>query len=101
MKRTYHFVKSTASIKYTTPAGEKVEIPLFPGILKHLSVTELHDVLNTSTAIQKYTSEALKSAPWPVLKQFPKSWLKTCLDNTKLRSSIRPGRLRALEFLLS
>jgi hypothetical protein len=96
MKRTYTFVKKVGSLRYELSTGQEIDIPLFPGILKHLSVGDLTKSLNTPPALLKYTREALKSAPWPVLKEFPRSWLISCMD----RAEIREGRRRALEFLL-
>lgn len=77
--------------------GEEIEIPLFPGILKHLSVQDLPKVVESQATLLKYTGEALKSAPWPVLREFPRSWLLACLDEVEMRN----GRRLALEFLLS
>ena len=96
MKRTYTFVKKVGTLRYELSTGQEIDIPLFPGILKHLSVGDLAKSLNTPAALLKYTREALKSAPWPVLKEFPRSWLISCMD----RAEIREGRRRALEFLL-
>jgi len=96
MKRTYTFVKKVGTLRYELSTGQEIDIPLFPGILKHLSVGDLTKSLNTPAALLKYTREALKSAPWPVLKEFPRSWLISCMD----RAEIREGRRRALEFLL-
>ncbi len=97
MKRTYSFVKKVGTLKYELSTGQEIDIPLFPGILKHLSVRDLPRSLNTPAALLKYTREALKSAPWPVLKEFPRSWLISCMD----KAEIREGRKRALMFLLS
>ena len=77
--------------------GEEIKIPLFPGILKHLSVQDLPKVTKSRSTLIKYTREALKSAPWPVLREFPRSWLLACLAEVEMRE----GRRRALEFLLS
>ena len=96
MKRTYTFVKKVGTLRYELSTGQEIDIPLFPGILKHLSVGDLTKSLNTPAALLKYTREALKSAPWPVLKEFPRSWLISCMA----RAEIREGRRRALEFLL-
>ena len=96
MKRTYSFVKKVGTLRYELSTGQEIDIPLFPGILKHLSVRDLPKVTNSRAALLKYTREALKSAPWPVLKEFPRNWLISCLD----KAEIREGRRRALEFLL-
>ena len=97
MKRTYTFVKSLGTVKHELPDGIMIEIPIFPGILKHPAVSSLPELLNTPAALRKYTIEAIKKAPWPVLKQFPRSWLTACLEEAE----IRPGRLKALKYLLS
>jgi len=97
MKRTYSFVNKVGTLKYELSTGQEIDIPLFPGILKHLSVRDLPKVLNSQAALLKYTREALKSAPWPVLREFPRSWLITCMEKVE----IREGRKRALMFLLS
>jgi hypothetical protein len=97
MKKNYTFVKKIGTIRFTTPEGEAIDIPLFPGILKHPSVSELAVVLRSPTAVRKYTYEALMKAPWPVLKEFPAVWLRICMEHAPLR----PGRRRAIEFLLS
>jgi hypothetical protein len=97
MKKTFTFVKKIGTIHYSTPEGEDFEIPLFPGILKHPSVPELPVLLQTPAALRKYTCEALRKAPWPVLKEFPPAWLMICMEH----ASIRQGRRRAIEFLLS
>ena len=97
MKRTYSFVKKVGTLRYELSTGQEIDIPLFPGILKHLSVRDLPKSLNTPAALHKYTREALKSAPWPVLREFPRSWLIACMEKVE----IREGRRRALMFLLS
>ena len=97
MKRTYSFVKKVGTLRYELSTGLEIDIPLFPGILKHLSVRDFPKSLNTQAALLKYTCEALKSAPWPVLREFPRSWLISCMA----KAEIREGRKRALMFLLS
>ena len=97
MHRRYAFVRKVGTATFHGLGGEEIEIPLFPGILKHLTVQELPKVAASPAALRKYTREALKSAPWPVLREFPRSWLLTCLQEVE----IREGRRRALEFLLS
>jgi len=96
VKRVYTFVQKTGSVEGRTPSGEKMEIPLFPGILKHLNVVDLPRYLGDPAVLLKYTREALRTAPWQVLREFPPAWLKQCLTSTEMR----PGRRRALEFLL-
>ena len=97
MKRSYVFVRSVGSVKLEMPDGTEIEIPLFPGILKHPSSSSLPELLNTPAAIRKYTLEAIRKVPWPVLKAFPKSWIESCLQG----ADIRPGRRQALIYLLS
>jgi hypothetical protein len=97
VKRTCTFVKKIGTATFLTAEYGNIEIPLFPGILKHLCVEDLPKVVESRAALRKYTREALKTAPWPVLREFPPSWLCACLDDVQLRE----GRRRALEFLLS
>jgi hypothetical protein len=97
LKRTCTFVKKTGTAIFLSAECGKIEIPLFPGILKHLCVEDLPKVVESRPALRKYTREALKTAPWPVLQEFPRSWLYACLDDVQMRE----GRRRALEFLLS
>jgi len=96
VKRVYTFVKKSGAVECRTPSGEKTEIPLFPGILKHLCVVDLPRYLQDPAVLLKYTREALKTAPWQVLREFPRAWLRQCLASTEMR----PERRRALEFLL-
>ena len=63
MKRTYSFVKKIGTLKYEFSRGQAIDILLFPGILKHLSVFDLPKVLNSHAAVRKYTHVVLKSAP--------------------------------------
>jgi hypothetical protein len=97
VKRTCTFVKKTGTATFLSEIHGKVEIPLFPGILKHLSVEELSKVVESQAAVRKYTREVLRTAPWPVVREFPRFWLRVCLEDVPLRE----GRRRALEFLLS
>ncbi len=76
---------------------EVIEIPLFPGIFKHVAPRELAELLSDAAAVRKYTCEALMTAAWPLLKEFPRDWLRVCLPHIHLR----PGRRRVLEFLLA
>jgi len=78
-------------------AIQETEIPLFPGILKHISVSDFPKVLNSQAVPRKYSRAAPKSAPWPVLKEFPWSRLISWMD----KAEIREGRQPVLEFLLS
>jgi hypothetical protein len=45
---------------------------------------------------RKYTRLAIEKMAWPVLRQFPRDWLIANLKS----ASVKPGRMRALNFLL-
>lgn len=96
MKRTYTFAKSEGFVKHILPGGEEIEIPVILGILKHPAKEELFDLLKDKDTILKYTHEAIRKASWPVLRQFPLSWIKICLKDMNLP----PGRKKALDYLL-
>ena len=96
MKRTVCFVSRIGSVRFEAAPGQTVEIPLFPGILKHPAPGELAGLLRCPAAVRKYTCEALRSAAWPILREFPREWLKVCIPLARLR----PGRRQAIEFLL-
>ncbi len=97
MKRTYRFVQSTGNVSCTIAPGCDVTLPVFPGIFKHPTVDELREILVKPAVARKYTYLALRKAPWQVLREFPRDWLEACLSE----ASLRPGRERALRFLLS
>ncbi len=96
MKRTVIFARSLGTVRFEAAPGQVFEIPLFPGIFKHAAPRELAELLSNAAAVRKYTSKALRSAAWPLLKEFPRNWLRICLPRVRLR----PVRRRALEFLL-
>jgi hypothetical protein len=96
MKRTIAFARSLGTVRFEPTPGQVLEIPLFPGIFKHAAPGELAQLLSNAVAVRKYTREALRTAAWPLLKEFPREWLRSCLPYVHLR----PGRRRALEFLL-
>jgi hypothetical protein len=96
MKRTSRFVRSQGVACCRLPTGEEIEIPVVPGILKHPTLDALVDMLTNPDVARKYTIAALREAPWPVLRQFPRHWLRRCLPEARLD----PGRARALEFLI-
>ena len=97
MNRTYKFVKKSGTVKCSLPTGDVVKLPVIQGILKHPSAENLHSILKNPDAAKKYTIEAIRKASWPVLRQFPKSWLIKCYPEAKV-----PGNRRAaLEFLLN
>ncbi len=96
MKRTMIFARSIGTVHFEAAAGQVYELPLFPGIFKHAAPSELAELLSNPAAVKKYTLEALRTAAWPLLREFPHDWLRACLPIAHLR----PGRRRALEFLL-
>jgi hypothetical protein len=96
LKRTVSFARRIGTVRFEAARGQEVDIPLFPGIFKHAAPDELAGLLSSAAAVRKYTCEALRTAAWPILREFPREWLKTCIPLARLR----PGRLRALEFLL-
>jgi hypothetical protein len=96
MKRTNRFVQSLGVAICLLPSGEEIRVPIVPGILKHPTAEALAKMLEQPDVVRKYTITALQKAPWPVLRQFQRSWLRECLPKAKLD----PCRSRALEFLL-
>jgi hypothetical protein len=54
-------------------------------------------LLKNPNAALKYTREAIRIAPWQVLRKFPRQWLRTVMKET----DIRPERARALDFMLN
>jgi hypothetical protein len=96
VKRTYRFVEAIRFVHCPHPAGGTLTIPVIPGILKHPRVEALPGILVTPGGLRKYTDTALRKASWPVLRQFPLTWLRECMDHTDLP----PARRKALEFLL-
>ena len=97
MKRALTFAKSIGTLTARSSDGETVEIPIFPGILKHPAPEELPGILRIPEVLEKYTIEALRTAPWPLLREFPRVWLLQHISAAK----IREGRLQALRHLLS
>ena len=91
-------------ICYATPLGEVTvtlsvgtfTLPVFAGILKHPTRAELFEILLRPNVARKYLNEILRSAPWPILKAFPRELLVSYLPLCRLSS----GRERALKFLL-
>jgi hypothetical protein len=83
-------------VHVTMAGGGEIAIPVVVGILKHPSAGELRELLREPVVARKYTMEALRKAPWSVLRRFPKAWLVECLPHARLR----PSRARALWFLL-
>ena len=74
-----------------------MQLPVIPGILKHPKIQDLRRMLKDPAVARKYTLEALRVAPWPALRLFPRWWLLQCLDEAQLRE----GRRRALVFMLA
>ncbi len=97
MKRSYRFVESVGTVRCALDPGHEVTLPVFPGILKHPTVDELRELLAKPAVARKYTIQALRKAPWPVLREFPRDWLEACLAEADLRA----GRVHALRFLLA
>jgi len=97
MKRSYVFVEPMGTVECTVDGGAIVELPVFPGILKHPTTDQLAMLLANPVVARKYTCEALRKAPWPVLRRFPRAWLLACLPHAHMR----PSRRQALDLLLS
>jgi hypothetical protein len=97
VKRTYRFVRSAGKVTCVLATGQRVEIPVVQGILKHPRIESLRQLLKEPDAALKYTREAIRIAPWQVLREFPRHWLQTAMKG----SGIRPGRIRALNFMLA
>ena len=97
MKQTCVFVGSMGTITCCMPSGVNVTLPVVPGILKHPSTEMLPLLLARPEVACKYTCEALRRASWPVLRLFPKAWLRQCMPDARLPH----GRRAALDFLLS
>ena len=96
MKRTLSYARKIGAVSVEAESGQVLQIPIFPGILKHLAPGDLPSALSNPAVIRKYTCEALRTAAWPVLREFPREWLKTCVP----LAGLRPGRRQALEWLL-
>lgn len=97
MKRSYRFVESVGTVQCIVSPGHEITLPVFPGILKHPRVYELRELLTKPAVARKYTIQALRKAPWQVLREFPRPWLEDCLADANLRA----GRADALRFLMS
>jgi hypothetical protein len=77
--------------------GRVIELPIYLGLLKHPRAGELSILLTNPDVARKYTVEALRRAPWNLLREFPEMWLRECI----VTSGVRASRQKALEFLLS
>ncbi len=95
MKRTYHFVEPSGVV-VSTIEGQRFEVPVFGGILKHPTPEQLIELLKDSSVVRRYTREALRQAPWCVLRQFPRPLLIEGLP----QAGLPVGRRRALELIL-
>jgi hypothetical protein len=97
MRRTCHYATSRGVVATSLASGGVVELPVIPGILKHPRPEELPELLLDERVARKYTRLAIEKMAWPVLRQFPRAWLISNLNN----ASLNPGRRRALLFLLN
>lgn len=96
MRRRYQFATSLGFVSCKLPEGGSVTLPIVPGILKHPTPELLASMLVEPRVARKYTVEALQHASWPVLRLFPREWLKNCLPEAHLQAR----RKKALLFLL-
>lgn len=96
MKRPVHFARPEGYVPCPAGEGRKIRLPLFTGLLKHPAPGQLRRLLRQQDVAAKYTRVALREAPWPVLKEFPRSWLRHHLPATDMS----PSRRRAIEWLL-
>ena len=97
MKRVSKFIESSGTVVCILPSGQSVDIPAAIGVLKHPTVESLCGLLKKPAAARKYTIEALRRAPWSLIRMFPRSWLRECMD----QADLKPGRRQALEFMLA
>lgn len=97
MRATYRFAQCTETVTCELAQGRRIRVPVIPGILKHPRPDQLPVLLAMPSVVEKYTMEALRKASWPVLSQFPRAWLRECLE----RARLKPSRREALTFLLS
>ncbi|MBI4821503.1 MAG: hypothetical protein HY791_34905 [Deltaproteobacteria bacterium] len=97
MKRTYQFAQPSGHVACALESGESIVLPIFAGILRHATEEELRELLTRPVVARKYTRAALVDAAWPVLREFPRTWLLECLAGL----DVPLGRRRALEFMLN
>lgn len=97
MKKSYHFVKVAGFAECRLSSDNIIRLPVVQGIFKHATVEMLHDLLQRPAAAKKYTIESLRTAPWPILREFPYSWLKMHIEEADLR----PMRKKAILFMIS
>ncbi len=96
VKRSLHFISPDQYVTCRMEDGQVLRIPVAPGILKTLEHPALQDRLQDPDVVRKYTCEALRKAPWQVLREFPRAWLRRCLP----AAQVPEDRRAALEFLL-
>ncbi len=97
MKKSYHFVKVTEFAECRLSSDNIIRLPVVPGIFKHATAEMLHELLQKPAVAKKYTIESLRIAPWPVLREFPYSWLKLHIEE----AGLRPMRKKAILFMIS
>ncbi len=95
MKRTYRFIEPSGNVTCVVD-GAPVDVPVFGGILKHLAIEQLRELLTDPSVTRRYTCEALRKAPWHALRCFPRALLIASLPV----ANVPDGRRRALELLL-
>jgi hypothetical protein len=79
VKRTYRFASGLGCVRCEISSGREIQLPVFLGILKHPRAEALPELLRSPAVARKYTMEALRTAAWPILRPFPRSWLIECL----------------------
>ena len=98
MTRTLYFAEPEGFVTCRVGPRERIRLPVVQGILKHPNAAELRSLLCEVPGVaEKYTQEALKCAVWPILQEFPGSWLLKVLKATEMK----PSRRKALRYLLS
>jgi hypothetical protein len=83
-------------VRCQVSADRAIDVPVFAGILKHPTVEALRRLLKNPDVVRTYTLAALRKAAWPILRRFPRDWLRECMPE----ADVRPTRRKALEFLL-
>jgi len=96
MRKPYRFVEVTGFAECELSDGSKVRLPVVMGIFKHATADMLRELLKKPAVAKKYTIESLRVAPWPVMREFPRSWLMLHLEEAELR----PTRKAAILFML-
>ena len=57
MKRTYRYVEASGTVALTTEDGEIVEIPVVAGILKHLDIGQLTQMVRNPVVLVSPVSQ--------------------------------------------